>query len=375
MPDKGRRRPPKKPGSGTRRAASKGNEGELFLLCVAAIWRLNAWFRRVPGYRPLEKDEVASYALELAWLLSAGTCGCWRAGGRAARGRRRCGNQHDLRRQPGSGLSLRDFVFRAVIGPAGLRASSIVQGMGYWVMKDRIGLVFAMVEFKHCTCGRKYEGSVCNHGDCRLEFDETLMKMGAEPRFIDPHLYTMVRRWACGKGGLIHYYRQDKCREVDVGLRDDMERPKYGLNHCNPHDHCPWVNCPLGNPRHHQKGATLYVRSSPGDGAMGGTMGQVRGPIPDDLYDAIMAACCEAVNLVPLKTWIKVTKQCGGDSLEAMVKLIKAKSTPEALRARLLRTFQRELTHRGFDQDILRAFESRGVLPEEFFPNRGDDNA
>jgi hypothetical protein len=108
---------------------------------------------------------------------------------------------------------------------------------------------------------------------------------------------------------------------------------------------------------------------------MGGTMGQVRGPIPDDLYDAIMAACCEAVNLVPLKTWIKVTKQCGGDSLEAMVKLIKAKSTPEALRARLLRTFQRELTHRGFDQDILRAFESRGVLPEEFFPNRGDDNA
>jgi hypothetical protein len=90
----------------------------------------------------------------------------------------------------------------------------------------------------------------------------------AQERLIIQGKYLTVRRWCCGG---THYFRQHHCREaMAVVLEDGPDEPgevvavvRHHVVHATGgvHDCCPWCRCPDHNPRHAQRGTTLWVRA------------------------------------------------------------------------------------------------------------------
>jgi hypothetical protein len=117
---------------------------ELFRLAEHAIWRMDRWMRQlVRGYRSMQRMDRQSCAVLLGWHLLRGTCDC---------GLQRCPDRHNLAAQPGSQVGVPLFVHQAVIGPFGLTANSMAQGMFYrLILMPEEGLLVSNVELKRCT--------------------------------------------------------------------------------------------------------------------------------------------------------------------------------------------------------------------------------
>jgi hypothetical protein len=217
-----------------------------------AIREMEEWMLpRVRGFRGFG-DDRGSHANLVGVYLREGRCDC---------GLYHCADQHNLAAQPASGLSLRAFVRRAVIGPGGLASGSIEQSMLYLhVLRPELNMQVAPVELKRChnpDCGRIYEELRCFQDSCRTPFSPAETEVIGEDRLLIQGTYLPVRRWGCGG---THYYRQERCwEEVSVG-----PPPTYHVIH-DPgglHDYCLWQGCPHGNPRHAERGrgTTLWVR-------------------------------------------------------------------------------------------------------------------
>src|SRR5262249_31983491 len=104
-----------------------------------------------------------------------------------------------------------------------------------------------------------------------------------------------VRRWGCrppGGGSSDHYYRQEHCRE---GLVPPFTEFRMRLAH-HPgggHDVCPLLGCPHGNPRHGQRGTTLWVRRERGETGATRQPEQEAAPARLPAYEAAVALWLE----------------------------------------------------------------------------------
>ena len=86
-----------------------------------AVRHLYRWLNQyVVGFQ-VDSEDLVAYALYIALEL----LGVLPVSSK----RRLAARQHNLGEQPQSGLSVRQFIYRAVIGPGGLRANSILKGM------------------------------------------------------------------------------------------------------------------------------------------------------------------------------------------------------------------------------------------------------
>jgi hypothetical protein len=208
---------------------------------------MQRWVRQFPEARfhPTRQRVDAVY---LAWMLRSGRCDC---------GMRRCRAWHDLAQQPSSGLGLWLYVRRAVIGPYGLVANSLTQGMYYLhVLRPEEAMLVADVEMRRCpSCAKVYEGPTCTGGRCKQPYTPDTTAVIAQPRLFIQGVYHPVRRWSC-QGA--HYYAQDRCREVAL---DGEDGPRTKLQHSDDgnHDQCPWLDCPNGRPIHPQRGTRLWA--------------------------------------------------------------------------------------------------------------------
>jgi hypothetical protein len=194
---------------------------------------------------PQVQREDASF---LGWLLFSARCTC---------GMRQCAAWHDLCQQSASGLGLRLFVRRAVIGAYGLCANSITQGMYYLqVLRPDEQMLVANVELRKCpACQRAYEGMTCPVEECHRPFTPDATEVIAQPRLLIQGVYVPVRRWAC-QGS--HYYPQARCHEEIVETTPEVRtRLLHGVD--GVHDQCPWSDCPHGRPAHPQRGTLLWV--------------------------------------------------------------------------------------------------------------------
>jgi hypothetical protein len=224
---------------------------ETIRLAWGAIHDMTEWMGEVvrafpqERFRPTRQREDAGY---LGWLLFSARCSC---------GMQQCPSWHDLRRQPDSGLGLRLFVRRAVIGAYGLCANSITQGMYYLqVLRADEQMLVANVELRKCpACRRAYEGMTCPAVQCRRPFTPDTTEVIAQPRLFIQGVYVPVQRWAC-RGS--HYYPQAHCHE-EIVEAVPAERTRLHHGEDGVHDQCPWSDCPNGRPEHPQRGTRLWV--------------------------------------------------------------------------------------------------------------------
>jgi hypothetical protein len=233
-------------------------EHELTRLADAAVWKMDRWMCGVVrGYRGMTRAERRSCAAELACYLHAGTCPC---------GLERCRARHDVRAQGQAGVDLPLFVEQAVIGPVGLCANSVAQGMFYHlILGPEHRMLVASVEFKRCTnprCRnphREYEEDRCPGEGCDSVYTPEETEVIARERLFMQEKYRSVRRWCCGGA---HYFRQQLCRgELAPPFTEVHHRVRHGAN--GAHDRCPWSLCPGGRPPHPQStGTTLWVRAT-----------------------------------------------------------------------------------------------------------------
>jgi hypothetical protein len=224
---------------------------ETIGLAWGAIHDMTEWMgemvRAFPEgrFRRTRQLEEATY---LGWLLFSARCKC---------GMQQCPARHDLGRQPASGLGLRLFVRRAVIGAYGLCANSITQGMYYLqVLRPDEQMLVANVELRRCpACQRAYEGMTCPAEQCRRPFTPDTTEVIAQPRLFIQGVYVPVRRWAC-QGA--HYYPQERCHEEIVETTPEV-RTRLHHGDDGVHDQCPLSGCPHGRPAHPQRGTQLWV--------------------------------------------------------------------------------------------------------------------
>jgi len=228
-----------------------------------AVWKMDQWMRHVVcGYKGMRRPDRRSCAVLLGRHLIAGNCPC---------GLERCPSRHNLAAQPASGVGVPLFVEQAVIGPVGLCANSVAQGMFYWlILRPEQQMLVSNVEFKRCVnlrCPnpyREYEEERCPGYGCGSVYTTEDTEVIAQERLFIQGVYRSVRRWCCGG---THYYRQRHCWGR---LVPPFTEPHYQLFH-GPnglHDHCPWRDCPNGRPRHPQPpGSTLWVRAELADRA------------------------------------------------------------------------------------------------------------
>jgi hypothetical protein len=171
--------------------------------------------------------------------------------------------QHCLKAQPESGLTMEQFIHRAVIGPAGLLANSISKGMLFPYLEHH-GLRKAMVEFKKClVCQTMYEGEVCANPDCHEIFHPQTTEVIGREWLVIEGAYLPVRRWGCKYRAAdnvvrVHYYRQEQCKDIVASVLADFS---YRVVHGDKHDACPWQGCPNCGSRHAQRGTTLWARA------------------------------------------------------------------------------------------------------------------
>jgi hypothetical protein len=159
-----------------------------------------------------------------------------------------CSRQHSLASRAPS-EPIKPFVRRAVIGPGGLKANSIIKGMLFPHLKDH-ELKKVKVEFKQCpTCQTKYEGSVCANPECREPFDPCTTAVIGREWLIKKGAYAPIRRWGCSHQLRCaetirkHYYEQIRCREKPAWRKDG--EPTLRVRHNDEeHDCCPWHSCP-----------------------------------------------------------------------------------------------------------------------------------
>lgn len=242
----------------------------LIPLVYQAVTWMDRWMRDVVrGHRGFSKEERQSFAVELSYHLGLGSCPC---------GLACCSRRHTIASYDPAAIGLPLFVEEAVIGPCGLQANSVSQGMLYrLILRGEYGMLVALVELKRCAeerCPMKvYEEERCPGDRCSSVYTPDETEVVAQERLLIQGVYQWVRRWCCKKKGHPgeHYFRQRLCRdEMRVVHVDDPERPgevvpvvRHRVVH-DPdggHDSCPWCGCPHGKPRHSQRGTTLWVRS------------------------------------------------------------------------------------------------------------------
>jgi hypothetical protein len=216
---------------------------ELVPITSQVVERLYAaWLKPHVEGLTIERADREAYAYHLALALRGDLpCAC---------GHNLCAHQHTLTALSTSGKTLAAFVYRAVIGPAGLKTNSIAQGMLFPYLQQEHGLQVGMAAHKQCdhpTCHRQYEGAICPF--CRTPFcPDTTALVGTEWLVVKGERgYLPVQYWRCGSGGYTHFYPQTRCRG--------------GGRHSITHDRCPWHACPVGNPLHGQRSTTLWVRA------------------------------------------------------------------------------------------------------------------
>jgi hypothetical protein len=194
--------------------------------------------------------------------------------------------RHNLAAQPGSQVGVALFVQQAVIGPIGLCANSVAQGMFYrLILLPEQGMLVSNVELKRCTnprCPsphREYEEERCPGHGCASVYTPEETELIAQERLFVQGVYRTVRRWCCGGS---HYYPQRLCRGRLVA---PFTEAHYQLIHGpgGRHDRCPWNGCPNGRPQHPRcTGSTLWVRAEladlPGPGGPSADPGGVVNP-------------------------------------------------------------------------------------------------
>jgi hypothetical protein len=196
----------------------------------------------------VDNDDWWIYPYHIAVRLVTGQCDC---------GKSHCPSQHNLAAQPSSGLALTTFIYRAVLGPVGLRAKSFPQGMLFPFLRDYHGLRAGLAEFKRCpVCGCLYDGAACLTERCYTPFDPTTTRVvGVDWLFIEG-VYRPVRRWRCPQCDNLH--PQIHCWEVQsIEINDEGEEEiHYQVVHGQEHDHCPL--CPA---RHPNRGTEVWLRA------------------------------------------------------------------------------------------------------------------
>ncbi len=230
-----------------------------------AVNRLRRWLKNFVEKPPhITSAEWWSYARETAIMLVEGQCRC---------GRANCCSQHDLAQWDPQERSLESFIYRAIIGRAGLQPNSIAQGMLYPLLREDYGLIVAKVAFKQCArepCmqeHRRYEGSTCPY--CGQGFEPSITLVKAIDWLVIQGVYVAGPRWwACGTGRQAHYYDQDHCHESLVDNPDTYPEPSYHVQHdASVHDGCPVTHCPAYGQQHGLRGTTLWQRAAFGAAA------------------------------------------------------------------------------------------------------------
>jgi hypothetical protein len=218
---------------------------------------MDRWMRQVVrGYRGMDHQDRRSCAVLVGLHLLEGSCDC---------SLQCCPHRHNLAAQPTSGVGVPLFVGQAVIGPVGLCANSVAQGMFYQLILSREEkMLVSNVEFKRCTnqgCPnpyREYEEDCCPGYGCTSVYTREETEVIAQERLFIRGVYRPARRWCCHGE---HYYRQFHCRgRLTPPFTEVHHQLIHGSN--GIHDHCPWRGCPYSRPRHSQSaGSTLWVRS------------------------------------------------------------------------------------------------------------------
>lgn len=226
---------------------------ELLPIAKKAMNRLRYFLERsVEMFPNIEKDDWWGYARLMVVTLIEGKCRC---------GQANCSRQHVLPQWDPCERSLESFIFRAVIGPAGLRAISVSQGAMYLILRDDHDLLRVKVGFKCCAKDSKiYEGSACPY--CRQPEDPATTPVFARDWLVIGAVYEEGPRWwACGKGRRAHYYRQQHCLERQVDNPEIYPAPAYHLECSDKHDCCPLLSCQNYGQRHGLRGSTLWWRA------------------------------------------------------------------------------------------------------------------
>lgn len=206
------------------------------------------------GFPKVDTDDRWGYAREIAIKLVEGKCKC---GPRDEKKDQRqiCvrPGQHDLAKWD-SEKTLAAFIYKAAIGPTGLQAVSIRQGMLFPLLHDDLQLRLAKVGFKRCDMNPKhhYEGSGCPYDDS--QFDPTATEVFAKDWLVKDGAYEAgPPQWACGRGRDAHYYVQRYCRQVT---------PEIPLRHGMQEDCCPLETCPRFGNQHGERGTVLWWRAT-----------------------------------------------------------------------------------------------------------------
>jgi len=224
----------------------------------------------VKGIEPIPREDRNAYSLHADVILSGDMqCPC---------GQTFCGQQHNLAAQPGSGLTVRQFIRRAIIGPIGFVANSISQGIIFPYLEEDYQLQCIQVELKECDNPKcaglsqrkddekksavRYRGTGCPR--CGTSFDPVKTKVVGVAWLVKKGVYVPVSRWGCppGAGRQKHYYEQILCRtETTVDFPENGEAAERHrvIHGRDKHDCCPWEGCEVNNPRHPQRATTLWI--------------------------------------------------------------------------------------------------------------------
>jgi hypothetical protein len=262
-----------------------------------------------------------------------------------------CPQQHNLAAFPASGLKkLEAFIYRAVIGSRGLLANSIVQGMMFPFLRDEWNMRAVPVEFHQChndSCQKQYEGNTCPYCDSAFAPDTTKV-VGVDWLVIEG-VYVPVRRWRCGEKKTTHFYRQQLCHEEVVGTFPEVA---YHVVHGTEHDRCLLQDCPHGNPRHPERGTTLWVRAEfAGAHAQGGHA-------PPRLLDGIAEGIRRALKSMSEEIRNRVLAEFGSDLMSIAEGLLLERQsilTKQQLE-QVRQAIRRALSERGIDEETIDAW-------------------
>jgi len=230
-------------------------------LVYLAMRRMDDWMGEVVrGHQRFDLEELRSCAVLLSHCLVGGSCPC---------GLPSCCRRHNIAARDPAEIGLPLFVDQAVIGPTGLQANSVAQGMFYrLILRVECCMLVDRVELNRCAQTRcsvgLYETARCPGGGCPSVYTPEETEVVDQDRLFIQGVYLPVRRWKCKTN---HYFRQRLCRDsMGIVHEDDPEEPgevvRYRVVHdpSGKHDYCPWCHCPHTNPRHPQRGTTLWVR-------------------------------------------------------------------------------------------------------------------
>jgi len=243
------------------------NPDQIYPLANRAVTRMDRWMRDVVrGHKGFSVEERRSFAVELSYHVCLGSCPCRLEC---------CGRRHTIAAHNPAVMGLPLFVEQAVIGPTGFQGNSVTQGMFYrLILRVEYGMLVEKVELNRCAdprCSMEvYEEERCPGDGCSSVYTPGETEVIAQERLLIQGVYLPIRRWGCPPGNPDHYFRQQICRDSQhVVFVDDPDalgevvplvRHRVVHDTNGGHDHCPLRGCPHGNPRHSQRGTTLWVR-------------------------------------------------------------------------------------------------------------------